>query len=77
MSKPIAQVKVIVHATTEREGYCEFRLIFPDNYEKYYRFSEYEFRCSRRSFRQLIEDQVEQYYELQGLPTPIIQLMFF
>jgi hypothetical protein len=70
------QVRVVVHATPDKDGTFEFRLIFDDNCEKYFNMSLYEFRALRCTEREAIEGTVWSYYDDLGETPDSISLVF-
>lgn len=67
---------VLIFSYLPRDPHLEFRLVFADGYEKYYKLDAYEVRQFRASEREIIEHFAREYYEINGFPTDQIKLIF-
>lgn len=68
--------RVLLFSSLPADNVLEFRLIFADGYEKYYKLSEHEARAFRCSERDLIEHMAREYYDHNGYPAVNIELIF-
>lgn len=73
---PTFDTKVMVFSSLPRQHYLEFRLIFADGYEKYYKLDSYEVAAFRASERDIIEHLASEYYELNNMGPGNIRLIF-
>lgn len=73
---PSMPTRVLIFSYLPRDPVLEFRLIFADGYEKYYKLDAYEVRQFRASEREVIEHFARDYYELNGYGPVNIELIF-
>jgi len=71
-------VKAIIFSCPPNEDYLEFRLIFDDGYEKYYKLDQYEIKAFRgENIRDIIEHHAKEYYEHICQPCETLKIIFF
>ncbi len=75
IDRPLKDIYVTITKPT-LEYYLEFTVRFPDNYEKDFKVSEYEFRSTRMSVRDYIESRIIEFYELNNEQLPKFHIYF-
>lgn len=73
---PTVDTRVMVFSSIPQQNWLEFRLIFADGYEKYYKLTSYEVAAFRASERDIIEHLAQEYYDMNGYGPVNIRLIF-